>query len=123
KIAAGDDCGMNFSWEACRHALSMCKHLATRVSNAAFPSRRFDWSEMGSLVCSRQIYPGDPVSSFAMCWKVARNGNDFGRCRTMRRTEATTSAPIFKKRSRSVDTCARAQLVVAADKRNSCINT
>ena len=93
------------------------------LSSAAFPRYRSKWSEMASLMCGKRIYPADAPSSVAMSWKVARNGNDLGRCITMRLTEALTRAPIFKKRSRSVDTWARAQLVVAADKRNSCINT
>jgi hypothetical protein len=68
-------------------------------------------------------YPGDASSSIAMCRKVARNGNDCGRCMTMRRAEATTLAPSFRKRSRSVQTCALAQLVPAALRRSSCIST
>src|ERR1035437_38308 len=59
------------------------------------------------------LYPVDAPSSIAMCRKVVRNGNDCGKCMTMRRAEATTLAPSFRKRSRSVQTCALAQFVPA----------
>ena len=48
---------------------------------------------------ARPFYPGEAPSSIAMCRKVARNGNDRGRCTTIRRTETTTRVPSFKKRS------------------------
>src|ERR1039458_8350699 len=69
------------------------------------------------------FYPGEAPSSSAMCRKVARNGNDCGRCTTMRRTEPSTRAPSFRKRSRSVQTCPPRPLVPAALRRSSCIST
>jgi hypothetical protein len=39
---------------------------------------------------ARPFYPGEAPSAMAMCRKVARNGNDCGRCTTMRRTETIT---------------------------------
>jgi len=53
-------------------------------------------------------YPADALKPIASCWKVATEGNDSGRCITMRRTETITRAPSFKKRSLSVQTCDRA---------------
>ena len=53
---------------------------------------------------ARLSYSADPPGSSFICLKVARNGNDCGRCNRMGRTDANTRDPSFKKRFRSVQT-------------------
>ena len=115
KIAEEDDGSVKLLCGTWRQALQ-----AHTIKAAVIFGRGFPWCSVGSGENGNSseerssFYPGDAPSSIAMCRKVARNGNDCGKCMTMRRAEATTLAPSFRKRSRSVQTCALAQLVPAS---------
>ncbi len=57
-------------------------------------------------------YPAVAPIALATCRKTSRKGKDVGKCSTMRRAEATTIAPSFNKRSRSVHMTAQTLAVV-----------
>jgi len=72
-----------------------------------------------SFDAAMPLYPGDAPYSNAVCRKVAGSENDCGKGTTARLTETITRTPSFRKRSRRVLTCARAQLVPPAARRCS----
>ena len=124
KIVEDDDGSVKLLYGALRQALQAYPIKAATIFGRSFPLWSVGAGENGNSSVERSLFsPGDASSSSAMCRNVVRNGNDCGRCMTMRRAEATTLAPSFRKRSRSVQTCALAQLVPAALRRSSCIST
>src|SRR5665213_590041 len=124
KIAEEGDGSVKLLCGTWRQALQAHTIKAATVFGRGFPLCSVGSGGNGNSSEERSsFYPGEAPSSIAMCRKVVRNGNDCGKCMTMRRADATTLAPSFRKRSRSVQTCALAQLVPAADRRSSCIST
>ena len=101
-------------------------HLAAaqqRFRDRAFPCCGFRHANRDVFRWNDAVLPRRCSQFQRHCRKVAKNGNDCGRCTTMRRTETITRAPSFRRRSRRVQTCALAQLVPAAARRSSCIST
>jgi len=94
-----------------------------RISDTVARYRLCAVAERLSCRNLRISYPAVAPRAEAIFWKSFCQGNDSGRCATMRRTELTRRAPSFYNRSRSVQTCALASVVSSAFKRISCNST
>src|ERR1035438_523422 len=98
KIAEEDDGSVKLLCRTLRQALQAYAIKAATIFRRGFPLWSVGSGENGNSSGERSLfYPGEAPSSIAMCRKVVRNGNDCGKCMTMRRAEATTLAPSFRR--------------------------